>query len=80
MGKSLDLDVGHHSFGYTSWNDGFKSSGSTHSTAKTHVVRSGETLGKIAKDNNTTIAKILSMNKSLKDPDKIFAGQKIRVA
>ena len=44
------------------------------------VVKSGDTLGKIAKDNKTTVEKILALNKSIKNPDKIGIGQKIRVA
>jgi LysM repeat protein len=37
-------------------------------------VKSGETLSKIAKDNKTTVDKILALNKSIKDPNKITIG------
>jgi len=43
-------------------------------------VKSGDTLGKIARDNKTTVDKILALNKKIKDPNKIGIGQKIRVA
>ena len=38
------------------------------------VVKSGDTLGKIAKENNTTVNKILALNKTIKNPDKIGIG------
>lgn len=38
------------------------------------VVKNGETLSKIAKDNNTTVDKILVLNKSIKDKNKISVG------
>lgn len=45
------------------------------------MVKAGDTLGGIAKDNGTTVAAILAINKGqIKDPDRIRAGQKIRVS
>lgn len=48
--------------------------------AKTVVVKAGDTLSKIAKDNKTTVAKLLKLNKDLKNPDAIRIGQKIKIA
>src|SRR5438067_11610580 len=48
-------------------------------TTKRHVVTSGETLGQIARDNNTTIKEIQAVNPTITDPDKIFAGQVILI-
>ena len=42
-------------------------------------VKAGDTLTAIARRNGTTILKILEMNKDIKDPNKIYVGQKIRV-
>lgn len=44
------------------------------------VVKAGQTLSKIAKDNNLTLAKLLELNKDIKNPNAISIGQKIRVA
>jgi len=44
-----------------------------------HVVASKETLGKIAKRFETTIAAIQKDNPEIKDPSKIFAGQVIGI-
>lgn len=45
------------------------------------TVRSGDTLGKIAKRNGTTWRKVWNLNKStLRNPNMIFVGQHIRVA
>ena len=43
-----------------------------------HVVTSGETLSGIAVKFGTTVAKLQALN-GIKDPDKIFVGQKIKV-
>jgi hypothetical protein len=42
-----------------------------------HIVKSGETLGQIAKDNHVRVEDILAVNPSITDRDKIFAGQSI---
>ena len=88
-GKKCTLKIGKHHFGYlpehdpkyvvpgsmTTWKEWNK----RHKDVIV-VVKSGDTLGKIAKDNKTTVEKILALNKSIKNPDKIGIGQKIRVA
>ena len=88
-GKKCDLKVGNHRFGYlkeydpkivkpgtmTSWKKI-----NSQKRAVVVVVKSGDTLGKIAKDNKTTVEKILALNTSIKNPNKIGIGQKIRVA
>lgn len=38
------------------------------------VVKRGDTLGKIAKANKTTVSKLLELNKKLKNPNSIFVG------
>ena len=42
-----------------------------------HVVKKGDYLGKIAKQYNTSLPQILRLNPDIKNPDKIFIGQKI---
>jgi nucleoid-associated protein YgaU len=45
-----------------------------------YVIQKGDTLGKIAKHYGTTWQKIHEMNKdTIKNPDLIFPGQKIKV-
>lgn len=44
-----------------------------------HIVKKGEILSKIASRYGTTANKIASLNSSIKDINKIYAGQKIRV-
>jgi len=43
-----------------------------------HTVRSGETLSSIARKYKTTVSKIIKLN-SVKNPDRLSIGQKIRV-
>lgn len=43
-----------------------------------YVVQSGDTLGKIAKTNNTSVLELMQLNR-IKNPDKISVGQKIRL-
>jgi len=43
-----------------------------------HIIKKGDTLYSIAKANGTTLQQICDWN-GIKDPDKIFLGQKIRV-
>ena len=50
--------------------------GGTPSTTS-YTVRRGDTLGDIAWRNGTTVAKILALNPSIKDPNKIYGGQNI---
>jgi len=74
-GKDLDLDIGSHSFGYFRYNDGFR----TPKLKKTiYVVKSGDTLQKIAKNYNTTVDALAKKN-GIKNPSKIAVGQKLIV-
>ena len=43
---------------------------------KQHIVKKGETLSKIAKENNTTVAEIVKANK-IKNPNQIITGQNL---
>ena len=88
-GKKCTLKIGKHHFGYLPEHDPKYVVPGTMTTWKRYnkqhkaivvVVKSGDTLGKIAKNNRTTVDKILALNKSIKNPDKIGIGQKIRVA
>lgn len=44
-----------------------------------HIVAKGETLTKIAKKYNTTLDNIKKLNPDIKDVNKIYVGQKVRV-
>lgn len=44
-----------------------------------YTVKSGDNLTKIAEKNGTTIAKIKVLNTSIKDINKIYIGQKLRI-
>jgi len=43
-----------------------------------YVIKSGDTLSQIAKDNNTTVAELARLN-GIKDVNKIYAGQKLNL-
>lgn len=82
-GKKCTLKIGKHHFGYLPEHDPKYVVPGTMTTWKSIngekkavvvVVKSGDTLGKIAKDNRTTVDKILALNKSIKDPNKITIG------
>ena len=45
----------------------------------TYVVKKGDCLSKIAVKFSTTIAKIMKLNTNIKDANKIYTGQKIKV-
>ena len=88
-GKKCDLKVRNHRFGYLKeYDPKIVKPGTMTSWKKINsqknvvivVVKSGDTLGKIAKDNKTTVEKILALNTSIKNPNRIGIGQKIRVA
>lgn len=90
-GKKCDLTIGHHKFGYLpEYNPKYVVPGTFDVRKKinkqnpmkptTILVKHGDTLQKIAKDNKTTIANIMKLNPSLKNPNKISIGQKLRVA
>lgn len=49
-----------------------------HQTQKV-VIKPGDTLLKIAKKHKTTYLRIFYANDSIKDPDLIFSGQKVRI-
>ena len=85
------MKIGKHHFGYLKENDPKYVVPGTYTTWKKHnaqqamqqktvVVKSGQTLSKIAKDNNMTLAKLLDLNKDIKNPNVISIGQKIRIA
>lgn len=44
-----------------------------------YSVKKGDTLSAIAKRNGVTVAELLKLNPGIKDPNKIYVGQKIRV-
>lgn len=46
--------------------------------ASYHIIKKGDTLYSIAKSNGTTLQQLCDWN-GIKDPDKIFLGQKLRV-
>lgn len=81
-GDKLDLKIGKHDFGYLKNNDGFLRSRKAADAAKAqpreYIVRAGDTLVKIAKDNNTTVAELAKKN-NISDPDKVWIGQKLKV-
>lgn len=52
--------------------------GSTKKTAKTYTVKKGDTLSAIAKKNGTTSAALAKKN-GIKDPNKIYPGQVIKL-
>jgi LysM repeat protein len=47
-------------------------------TGGSYIVKSGDTLSEIAARNNTTVAKLQELN-NIVDPNKIFAGQAIKL-
>lgn len=78
-GKECNLKIGNHWFGYLPENDGFKKQKSkTQNSSSQYIVKSGDTLGKIAKKHNTTVKKIMQ-NNNIKNPNTIKVGQKIKV-
>lgn len=44
-----------------------------------YTVQKGDTLSGIAEKNGTTVAAIQALNPSIKDPNKIYVGQKLRI-
>ena len=45
----------------------------------TYVVKKGDNLTKIAKQNGLSLTKLLELNKQIKNPDLILVGQKINL-
>jgi hypothetical protein len=46
---------------------------------RTHTVKRGDTLNKIAARHHTSVAAIVAANPSIHDPDRIFPGQQFHV-
>lgn len=44
-----------------------------------YIVKKGDNLSRIAKKNGLTVTQILKENPGIKDPNKIFPGQKIKL-
>jgi LysM repeat protein len=44
-----------------------------------YVVKRGDTLGAIARSYNTTVATLLRLNPQIRNPNRLFVGQRIRV-
>lgn len=89
-GKSLDLEIGKHKFGYLKEHDpkyvipGTTTPKASKKTASSgaqssYVVKKNDTLSKIAKNNKMSVDDILKKNPQIKNPDKLSVGQKINV-
>jgi|GEM_PF-2237654 len=63
--------------GITPVKNGASKSSSNESAS--YIVEAGDTLSSIAIVHKTTVKELLALNPSIKDPDKIFAGQKITI-
>lgn len=62
-----------------SWiNPGDNKKAPAKTSGKTYTVKAGDTLSEIAAKYNTTVKKLQELN-NIKNPNKIYAGQKIRV-
>jgi len=72
-GKKCDLEIGDHAFGYDPAHD----SGAK-KAPKEYVVKAGDTLGAIARAHGTTADELAKKN-GLKDPNKIKAGQRLKI-
>jgi len=70
--------VGSHKFGYLKSED--PNAKKTAKKPVEYVVKSGDTLGKIAKANGTTVSDLMAKNPKIKSADKIQIGQKIKLA
>ncbi|WP_111498483.1 MULTISPECIES: LysM peptidoglycan-binding domain-containing protein [Marinobacter] len=45
--------------------------------ASAYIVKSGDTLSRIAQKNNSTVSGLMRLNPSIEDPNRIYAGQEI---
>lgn len=54
-----------------------ETSKSKSNTKTTYTVKKGDVLSEIAKKNKTSVEKLLLLNPSIKNPNKIYVGQKI---
>ena len=52
---------------------------STASSANEHIVKRGDTLNKIARDNNVRLSDLIAANPQIRNPDLIFPGQAVNV-
>ena len=48
-------------------------------SSRTYVVKKGDTLSGIAKANKTSVKRLMELNPSIKQADKIYVGQKLRL-
>lgn len=79
-GQRCHFAIGSHTFGYEPDQDGYAKSkikSKTQHLAKTYSVQKGDSLWKIAVDNNTTVDQLMAAN-GLKDT-KLKIGQKLKV-
>jgi LysM repeat protein len=53
--------------------------GGSRITTEVYIVKRGDTLGTIARRYNTTVAVLLRLNPQIRNPNRIFVGQRIRV-
>ena len=44
-----------------------------------YIIKKGDALSKIAKENNTTVENLVKIN-NIKNPNLIYVGQKIRIS
>lgn len=56
-----------------------KAGGVTPAKDTRYVVKKGDNLTAIAKAHGTTLAKVVKLNPSIKDPNKIWRGTKVRL-
>ncbi|MCM1542825.1 MAG: LysM domain-containing protein [Blautia sp.] len=77
-GAALDNDIPWYGPLYLAQHFG-NSAGTAATTgaAGTYEVKSGDSLSRIAKENNMTLQQLLAKNPQIKDPNKIIVGQKI---
>ena len=79
ISTKVDLNIAYRDF--TNTVNSFRTPNSralkTESTT-TYTVTKGDTLSLIAKNNKTTVKSLVSLN-SIKNPDKIYIGQKLRL-
>jgi len=71
-GQLCTKKIGSHHFGFVKSNQ-------LKPALKIHVVKSGDSLSKIAKEHNIDVPTILAKNPNIKDPNRISIGQKIYV-
>ncbi len=74
-GQTADLDIGNHSFGYDKSQDGYRVKVAP--KPREYEVKSGDNLGKIAKQLKTTVDELVKKN-NIDNPNKIRIGQKLK--